>query len=125
MLFLYVRRNRLRVDVDLENGQDFDLETNRPITLDLIDHAFPAVPYNSSLLSYTEPICVICLEEYAVARFTEERLVRKMRCGHIYHSQCIDDWLLTRALHPECPQCKGNPFLECEEHTPMIVDPPS
>jgi hypothetical protein len=50
--------------------------------------------------------------------------VRKMRCGHIYHSLCIDDWLMTRAVNPQCPQCKVNPFADCEEHLPMIETPP-
>jgi len=48
-----------------------------------------------------------------------------MRCGHMYHQVCIDDWLMSRVANPQCPQCKGNPFVDCEEQTPIILASPA
>ena len=31
--------------------------------------------------------------------------LRELRCGHLFHSECIDVWLQRQRL---CPLCKGN-----------------
>jgi Ring finger domain len=43
--------------------------------------------------------CSICLE-----RFSEESLLRPLECGHYFHLECIDPWLLNRSNR--CPICK-------------------
>ncbi|KAH0642637.1 hypothetical protein KY290_034236 [Solanum tuberosum] len=43
--------------------------------------------------------CAIC-----TAEFDEVRLLRVLPCGHIYHHDCILDWMLTGAL--QCPYCR-------------------
>ena len=63
ILFLYVRRRNFRVDLEDENARELSSNSNRPITLDLIDHNFPKLPYSPSLMDFAEPVCVICLEE--------------------------------------------------------------
>ena len=41
--------------------------------------------------------CLICLEE-----FNEGETVSLINCGHMYHTQCIYSWFLTRK---SCPLC--------------------
>lgn len=41
------------------------------------------------------PSCAICLEE-----FHEAAVVRSLPCRHIYHKNCIDQWL---CHNPRCP----------------------
>ncbi|CAF3171265.1 unnamed protein product [Rotaria sp. Silwood2] len=43
--------------------------------------------------------CAICLSEY----ITDEKL-KRLRCKHYFHSECIDPWLKTSA---RCPICRG------------------
>jgi hypothetical protein len=41
-------------------------------------------------------LCSICTED-----FTEGARLRKLPCGHVFHPQCIDPWLINRAR--TCP----------------------
>lgn len=42
--------------------------------------------------------CSICLEDFDVSH-----KIRKLKCNHIFHTKCIDEWALS---HPTCPVCK-------------------
>ncbi|ODQ64972.1 hypothetical protein NADFUDRAFT_46777 [Nadsonia fulvescens var. elongata DSM 6958] len=54
----------------------------------------------NSFGGYSQTNCAICLDDY-VEHVT---LVRELPCLHIYHSECIDPFLLTRSAL--CPLCK-------------------
>ncbi|KAK8811972.1 hypothetical protein WA538_003242, partial [Blastocystis sp. DL] len=46
------------------------------------------------------PMCSICLSE-----FEDGETVKTLRCGHSFHPECIDTWLVNeRALCPVCRQ---------------------
>ncbi|KAK9760390.1 hypothetical protein K7432_015630 [Basidiobolus ranarum] len=49
-----------------------------------------------------DALCVICLEEYR-----DGELIRKPRCNHHFHRQCLDEWLL---INKYCPLCKADVF---------------
>lgn len=50
--------------------------------------------------SDSEPICAICLAE-----FVHGEIVRVLpRCNHMYHKECIDQWLVVRSR--SCPICR-------------------
>jgi hypothetical protein len=42
--------------------------------------------------------CTICLEE-----FKNKQILRKLKCGHMFHIKCIDKWL---KIHKNCPNDK-------------------
>eukprot|EP00931_Biecheleriopsis_adriatica_P121724 TRINITY_DN96786_c0_g1_i1.p1 TRINITY_DN96786_c0_g1~~TRINITY_DN96786_c0_g1_i1.p1 ORF type:complete len:258 (+),score=69.83 TRINITY_DN96786_c0_g1_i1:28-774(+) len=48
--------------------------------------------------------CAICIRDFAVA---EE--VRKLRCNHLSHASCVDEWLRRRS---DCPLCKDTVGVE-------------
>ncbi len=43
--------------------------------------------------------CAICVDD-----FTEEDVVRLLPCSHVFHPQCIDEWLINHSSL--CPLCK-------------------
>ena len=43
--------------------------------------------------------CIVCMCE-----IEENEECKKLECGHIFHSACIDNWL-KRTL--ECPMCRN------------------
>ncbi|KAG7410177.1 putative RING finger membrane protein [Fusarium oxysporum f. sp. raphani] len=45
--------------------------------------------------------CSICMEE-----FLEDIRLRSLPCGHSFHPDCIDPWLLERSV--TCPMCRVN-----------------
>ena len=47
----------------------------------------------------TSDNCVICVDE-----FIEEDQVRVLPCNHVFHPQCIDEWLVNHSSL--CPLCK-------------------
>ena len=58
----------------------------------------------------TSPECCICIEEYE-----DQDKLKELPCGHLFHLDCIDVWLLgddTKAKHLTCPLCKSelDPF---------------
>lgn len=48
----------------------------------------------------TEPTCSICLDD-----MQENVLVRKLSCNHIFHSNCVDQWL-QQSERSTCPHCR-------------------
>ncbi|CAN1171727.1 RING-H2 finger protein ATL57 [Linum perenne] len=49
--------------------------------------------------------CVICLGEFE----EEERVKVIPFCGHVFHVECVDTWLLS---HVSCPLCRGTQFVQ-------------
>ena len=43
-------------------------------------------------------MCPICLSEMVVGE-----TARKLRCDHMFHKQCVDEWLRVNA---SCPTCR-------------------
>ena len=43
--------------------------------------------------------CIVCMCE-----IEENEECKKLKCGHMFHSNCIDNWL-KRTL--ECPMCRN------------------
>ena len=48
--------------------------------------------------------CAICLGD-----FEENDKIKTLRCGHFFHSDCVDPWLINeKAL---CPVCRQGIFM--------------
>ncbi|KAK5467406.1 hypothetical protein LTS15_000378 [Exophiala xenobiotica] len=50
--------------------------------------------------------CLICLSDYA----SSEEVRRLDKCQHVYHRECIDEWLTTG--RNSCPLCRGQGVQE-------------
>ncbi|EXJ80974.1 hypothetical protein A1O3_07262 [Capronia epimyces CBS 606.96] len=56
---------------------------------------------SSSILVNSGERCLICLSDYA----DSEEVRRLDKCHHLYHRDCIDEWLTTG--RNSCPMCRG------------------
>lgn len=71
--------------------------------------------YSSSDDRYNQASCIICLTE-----FQNANLLRKLVCSHIFHKNCIDQWIMNNInKKPVCPVCKNH--LIKEDNT-IVVD---
>ncbi|CAN1171725.1 RING-H2 finger protein ATL57, partial [Linum perenne] len=52
--------------------------------------------------------CVICLGEFEEG----ERVKVIPFCGHVFHVECVDTWLLS---HVSCPLCRSIQFVQVVE----------
>jgi len=41
--------------------------------------------------------CTICIDDYKVGN-----IVRQLKCSHTFHQACIDKWLTTNKMCPNC-----------------------
>ncbi|KAJ4421875.1 hypothetical protein N0V82_003475 [Gnomoniopsis sp. IMI 355080] len=57
---------------------------------------------NASTATDYQPRCTICLEDYE----NRSTIIRELPCGHIYHPDCIDEFLSDVSCL--CPQCKAS-----------------
>ena len=55
---------------------------------------------NNQIEFLPEDICTICLEEF---KFDEE--LKKLKCNHIYHKECLKPWLDNKK---KCPICRAD-----------------
>ncbi|KAL7099286.1 hypothetical protein ACP275_09G073900 [Erythranthe tilingii] len=56
-------------------------------------------------VDYEQEVCVVCLD----GLFGEtEKVIATLGCGHVYHVECITNWLLRKN---ECPMCKSKALV--------------
>lgn len=72
---------------------------------------------NTSTSTDYQPRCNICLEDYD----NRVTIIRELPCGHIYHPDCVDEYLSENSSL--CPQCKASmlPRGYCPQITNAMV----
>mgnify|MGYP000884324585 FL=1 len=103
-------------DIDLESVQIVEefllgtglldpLSQQQGMSIEEIDKIMPVQNYQSKVSANEENLheenkacCTICLED-----FEDGQVIRISSCEHIFHKNCIDNWLGIRST---CPNCK-------------------
>ncbi|CAF1472256.1 unnamed protein product [Rotaria sordida] len=85
-------------------GDLFDLlPRDEPPSVGLCDNdieRLPTMTYRkTSKSSSTDEKCAICLSEYKTGE-----IVKRLRCKHFFHPECINPWLKTST---QCPICRA------------------
>lgn len=75
-----------------------------------VNAMFPAFEFTkvevNALCAVGDASCSVCL-----CSFEEREMLRRLACGHSYHSECLDQWLLTNAT---CPRCRKSARIRME-----------
>ena len=72
-------------------------QNNSRLSIEEMEKLFPEISCDRN---YKENTCSICLDN-----FSGPEKIRKLKCTHIFHSKCIDGWVV---IHASCPMCKTN-----------------
>lgn len=97
IMIWYYRRRRLEVFQRVA-----DSEHSLRLTISELNSKYPESKCSESSLGQS---CAICLDEYFLYRFINESLIRKLGCSHLFHSTCIQQWLI-EGNSRSCPMCK-------------------
>ncbi|KAJ1993447.1 hypothetical protein H4R33_000640 [Dimargaris cristalligena] len=71
-----------------------------------------AIAITSRVTQAGDDTCTICLDDIA-----KGQTVRQLPCLHIYHVECIDEWLVQKSS--ACPLCKA----DCAPHCIQLAGP--
>jgi E3 ubiquitin-protein ligase RNF38/44 len=63
-------------------------------------NSLPTKRFKDGVVKKEDASCAICLSDYEA-----DEVVRFLPCGHHYHRNCVDKWLVTNKA---CPFCKRN-----------------
>ncbi|XP_011005646.1 PREDICTED: probable E3 ubiquitin-protein ligase XERICO [Populus euphratica] len=67
--------------------------------LNIIEKTNPTLHYSEKISRAQYRECAVCLSE-----FTEGERVRKLKCDHTFHQECLDKWL--QQSMATCPLCR-------------------
>ncbi|CAM8981556.1 unnamed protein product [Rhodiola kirilowii] len=70
-------------------------------TAQMIRDSLELTTYGDLAMACDEP-CAVCLN-----RLEEEDAVRRLRCCHVFHAECIDKWIEYDHEHVTCPLCRA------------------
>ncbi|KAJ6366107.1 hypothetical protein OIU77_002644 [Salix suchowensis] len=68
--------------------------------LSIIEKTNPTLKYCENISRPQSRECAVCLSE-----FTGGERVRKLKCNHTFHKECLDKWLLQ--FPATCPLCRA------------------
>ena len=76
---------------------------NKLIIEKLLETELKPVIYEENLNEYNAS-CTICMEGFIVGK----QDVTVLSCKHIFHHNCLKNWLFKNLTHPKCPNCNNN-----------------
>ena len=68
--------------------------------------------YNKAFVEFDEISCIICLEDFENKEVDLGPIRKIFKCGHMFHSKCLEDWVLRHLDAPKCPLCNQTFFDE-------------
>ncbi|GME39103.1 Zinc finger RING-type protein [Neofusicoccum parvum] len=76
-----------------------------------------AVEGDETIVITPDQRCLVCLCEYQ----TDDEARKLIKCGHLFHKECIDQWLTTG--RNSCPLCRGQGVEEHEKRPTAPATP--
>jgi len=77
---------------------DQTLQEKKLMSPEEIDYYFPKKAFSQLKTPFPQTTCSICLDD-----FKPENECHQLYCFHIFHKNCIGEWL---AKHESCPDCR-------------------
>lgn len=110
-----MRERRAEVEAHIRERELADPESPENIKMKNMDLLDQLLKTNLKGQNYKEKMnvfksnCTVCLEE-----FNSKSDVVMLECKHIFHSDCLKDWLIKNILKPKCPNCNYDVLMKNE-----------
>ncbi len=91
LIIMHTKMKRHRELNNYDNSY-CSIEEGRTITVD-------SMKYTALETEFNQVTCLICLQDFA-----EDELVIKMKCKHIFHSNCMEKWIQVKLKCPICSE---------------------
>ncbi|KAI1496916.1 hypothetical protein F5X99DRAFT_398629 [Biscogniauxia marginata] len=106
-------------DPPVSSPTSANLSPHSPIktTSELGSKATSSQVGKDEVVLHYQPTCLICLDDFE----SKKTIIRELPCGHIFHPECIDEFL--SELSSLCPLCKASmlPPGHCPKITNSMV----
>lgn len=90
----------------LSNEVASQIEKRKQIEFKLVSRRFHVAMIDPSRDDY---VCNVCLDEFRIGEEVSQSV--NSECLHLFHTECIVDWLVERSDRP-CPVCRRDFFNE-------------
>lgn len=105
ILYIFIRRKINRIEESHQNEEverEEKIKLNKKIIEYLLENDLKAKIFTKDIVVNDCEKCSICLEAFEC----DKSQVSITPCKHIFHFDCLKNWLETEALNPQCPNCK-------------------
>lgn len=99
VIFTAVARLLITLIVFYHTFQQSPEEVSPPKVIGAAQSLIDSLPIERFSASVDEMSCAVCLCD-----FQERDLLRRLPCGHSFHSRCVDKWLRHKKVCPLCVQ---------------------
>jgi len=105
IIYIIIRKKINRIEeshLNEENEREEKIRLNKKIIEYLLENDLKAKVFTKDIIVNDCEKCSICLEAF---EFNKSQ-VSVTPCKHIFHFDCLKNWLETEVLNPQCPNCK-------------------
>jgi hypothetical protein len=105
ILYIIIRKKINRIEESRRNEEierEEKIKKNKKIIEYLLENDLKAKIFTKDIVVNDCEKCSICLEAFEC----DKSQVSITPCKHIFHFDCLKNWLETEALNPQCPNCK-------------------
>ena len=94
------------------NNQDLNVNNNEGLTFNELNR-LKQCKFNKNEAEIRNKTCSICLNDFSDG----ENLTRLPECDHLFHNDCVIDWLKGHLI---CPYCRCDIRAALEKENPLI-----
>ena len=105
ILYIFIRKKINRIEqshLNEEIEREEKIKKNKQIIEYLLENDLKAKIFTKDIVVNDCEKCSICLEAFE----SDKSQVSITPCKHIFHFDCLKNWLETEVLNPQCPNCK-------------------
>lgn len=99
IIYFFMSRRITQVNPSNQVYQSVPRDSGLSVSIELM------LPDEIFCAEFIKDPCCICFSGYRKYRIVIGEYLRKLKCKHIFHSNCIEDWVNEKNINSFCPLC--------------------